>query len=391
MPPPLRVAILHPDLGVGGAERLIVDAALCLTQAGHRVTLFTAAQDPQRCFPETLDGSIDVRVIEHAAPRWFKERFLAPRAMYRMARLVRSAARQEPRFDVVLCDLVAHIMPLVARWMPHARRLFYCHFPDRRLAPAGGFLHRLYRWPINHLEARGMDRADLVLVNSEFTRRETLSAFPGLRPERVQVLHPGVRLFASATDAGHTEPMVLSVMRFAPEKNGELLLEAFEHLSAILPEGLFSRCRLVMAGGYDERLRNNRETLNQLRRRSLELNLSGKVSLMPGASSEQLKSLFTACRCLAYPPVAEHFGIVPVEAMAAGKPVVAVNSGGPLETVVDGETGFLCPPSADEFAQAIAQLLTDPSLAGTMGRRGPARAAEFSREVFCHRLNTLLA
>ncbi len=253
MSPPLRVAILHPDLGIGGAERLIVDAAQCLTQAGHRVTLFTTAHDPERCFPETLDGSIDVRVMERPDPRWFKDRLLAPRAMMRMARLVRTAARQEARFDVVLCDLVAHVMPLVARWMPRSRLLFYCHFPDRRLAPAGGLLYRLYRWPINRLESRGMSRADLVLVNSEFTRRETLTAFPGLAPKRVQVLHPGVRAFASPTGAERTDPVVLSVMRFSPEKNAALLVEAFSRLSGLLPEESF----LALQTGDGGRIRRS--------------------------------------------------------------------------------------------------------------------------------------
>ena len=46
-----------------------------------------------------------------------------------------------------------------------------------------------------------------------------------------------------------------------------------------------------------------------------------------------------------YTPTNEHFGIVPVECMAAHKPVVACSSGGPMESVADGETGFLCEPT----------------------------------------------
>lgn len=53
---PLRIGFIHPDLGIGGAERLVVDAAVSLQQRGHEVVLFTSRHDPHRCFEETRDG-----------------------------------------------------------------------------------------------------------------------------------------------------------------------------------------------------------------------------------------------------------------------------------------------------------------------------------------------
>lgn len=55
-PNPLRIGFIHPDLGIGGAERLVVDAAVSLQQRGHEVILFTSRHDPARCFEETRDG-----------------------------------------------------------------------------------------------------------------------------------------------------------------------------------------------------------------------------------------------------------------------------------------------------------------------------------------------
>ncbi|KAF8411065.1 hypothetical protein HHK36_003604 [Tetracentron sinense] len=52
----LKIAIIHPDLGIGGAERLIVDAAVELASHGHNVHIFTAHHDKTRCFEETLAG-----------------------------------------------------------------------------------------------------------------------------------------------------------------------------------------------------------------------------------------------------------------------------------------------------------------------------------------------
>ncbi|CAB4279367.1 unnamed protein product [Prunus armeniaca] len=56
----LNIAIIHPDLGIGGAERLIVDAAVELASHGHKVHVFTAHHDKNRCFEETISGGWNV-------------------------------------------------------------------------------------------------------------------------------------------------------------------------------------------------------------------------------------------------------------------------------------------------------------------------------------------
>lgn len=67
--------------------------------------------------------------------------------------------------------------------------------------------------------------------------------------------------------------------------------------------------------------------------------------------------LLSACTAVLYTPQHEHFGIVPLEAMAWGKAVVACDSGGPKESVVSGRTGLLCEPTAAAFADAMRQLM----------------------------------
>ncbi|CAG8754915.1 1328_t:CDS:2, partial [Dentiscutata heterogama] len=58
----LKVAFVHPDLGIGGAERLVVDAATGLKSKGHKVVIYTSHHDREHCFEETKDGSLEVRV-----------------------------------------------------------------------------------------------------------------------------------------------------------------------------------------------------------------------------------------------------------------------------------------------------------------------------------------
>jgi alpha-1,3/alpha-1,6-mannosyltransferase len=85
------------------------------------------------------------------------------------------------------------------------------------------------------------------------------------------------------------------------------------------------------------------------------------------------------------------FGYVPIEAMAAGRPVVAVNDGGPAETVRDGGTGLLCAPRSDAFASALARVLNDGAPAVRMGREGRRHvAAHFSQADFGRRLEGIL-
>ena len=64
-----KIVFLHPDLGIGGAERLVVDAALALKSHGHSVHFVTNHHDPKHCFEETINGQFNVTVIADWLPR----------------------------------------------------------------------------------------------------------------------------------------------------------------------------------------------------------------------------------------------------------------------------------------------------------------------------------
>lgn len=80
----MKVTFLHPDLGIGGAERLVVDAALALKKKGHDVNFVTSHHDPNHCFAETKDGSLPVTVVADWFPRHIFGRFFALCAYIRM-------------------------------------------------------------------------------------------------------------------------------------------------------------------------------------------------------------------------------------------------------------------------------------------------------------------
>lgn len=143
-----------------------------------------------------------------------------------------------------------------------------------------------------------------------------------------------------------------------------------------------------MAGGYDDRVVENVEHYEELRRLVIEKSLDDHVSFVRSCSAAQKLALLRRARCLLYTPSREHFGIVPIEAMYMECPVVAANSGGPLETIADGETGYLCNADAESFAKAIERLIRGEALAKKMGVAGKKRVlSKFSFASFSDQLN----
>ena len=153
-----------------------------------------------------------------------------------------------------------------------------------------------------------------------------------------------------------------------------------------------SSIHLVIAGGYDERVTENKEYYLELRQMATKYDLNDNITFLRSFSDSQKRTLLTHSTCLLYTPDREHFGIVPVEAMYLKCPVIAVNSGGPLETVADGVTGFHCAPVAGDFAKAMAQFVDNQDLSQDMGEAGRRRVEEkFSNTAFSNQLHDVLS
>lgn len=360
-------------LGIGGAERLVLDAATQLQRRGCSVRFHIpdAAAVPE--FPEVATGAVAVERVPSHWPEHIVGRMRAPMAIMRTAAAARAMARG-PLPDLVFCDVVSHIVPLVKR-LTRRPVVFYCHFPDLFLTPEGGrdsFAYRLYRRPLDRNEVEGLRAADAVIVNSSFTAEKVGDAFPDLE-RALTVVHPGVPMDAvpAATPIGDAgEIVLLSVSRFDPRKNLGLAIDALAALRALVTSGTFTRVRLVMAGRYDDSLPEQTGVLQSLRDRAAALGVAGQVAFVLSPPSADRDRLLQQCRAVIYTPAAEHFGIVPLEAMAAGRPVVAVNHGGPTETVTHDRTGYLCRPDAASFASALATLVTRQDIAQQLGAAG---------------------
>lgn len=164
----MKIAFLHPDLGIGGAERLVVDAALALKSKSHEICIVTSHHDTNHCFPETKDGSLKTVVVGDWLPRSICGKFYAVFAYLRMiyaAFYLIFFCDFQP--DIVFCDQVSACIPVLK--FKKLKVIFYCHFPDQLLTERKSWLKRLYRFPLDWLEEKTTGLADKVLVNSNFT------------------------------------------------------------------------------------------------------------------------------------------------------------------------------------------------------------------------------
>ncbi|XP_006458634.1 hypothetical protein AGABI2DRAFT_65105 [Agaricus bisporus var. bisporus H97] len=345
MPPRrLRIAFLHPDLGIGGAERFVVDAALGLRKLGHIVDIYTSHWDPNHCFEETKDGILKVRYVKPPFPRSIKGKFhilcAHARQMHLVTHLLSANAQS---YDVYFVDQLSTCVPFL-RVIGSTRVVFYCHFPDKLLANGafvdgtllkkqGSLLKRIYRYPMDWLEEVTTRQADVILANSKFTARVFNSYFPSIS-QNPDIVYPGINIqaYTSNVDTSNTDvatilseaPTLLSLNRFEKKKNAALAIEAFVIMKAREPT---QALRLVLAG-------------------------------------EQFEIYNVLC------------------GMICGVPVLACDSGGPTESIIDtpsdDRTGWLRPPDPVVWADTLQEILAlSPGAREAISSRGRERAREF--------------
>ncbi len=216
-----------------------------------------------------------------------------------------------------------------------------------------------------------------VFCNSAETLRRVRDA--GLvDPERLEVAYHGVDLDRFRPD-GRRESFFLLPGRMMWAKNIELAIRAWRLFK---PHASSNAFRLVIAGMVD---RKSRPYVSMLRAMA---GGRGDIEFVETPSDAELTDLYARCHAVLFPSMNEDFGLVPLEAMAAGKPVLAVDRGGPRETVIDGHTGLLLPDSAQAFGYAMRSLALLPaSELDSMGIRARARASQFSWDRFVDRMD----
>ena len=249
----------------------------------------------------------------------------------------------------------------------------------------GGY--RVSSW----IEKTAFEAADAVIAVSDGMRSDILRSYPALDESRVQVVYNGIDLmrWKPAPDADAVRalgidpdrPSVVFVGRITRQKGLPYLLRA----AATLPTDV----QLVLCAGAPDTPGILAEVTRGVE--ALQQERSGVVWLDRLLSQYELAAVLTAGTVFVCPSVYEPLGIVNLEAMACGLPVVGTATGGIPEVVVDGQTGRLVPIEqvtdgtgtpidTDVFVADLSRILTevlsDPSRAAEMGRAGRLRAEQ---------------
>lgn len=366
-------------------------------------------------------GTLDVRVRGNTLfPPTLLNRFHILLAILRQIHLVLAISVFDNELDklqpsVFVVDQLSACVPLL-RWLYPSRQrtLFYCHFPDQLLADRQssgllGMAKSIYRLPFDWLEGWSMSASDKIVVNSTFTKSVAARTWPDLAAS-VGVIYPCVDVSDQTGQAvvdekplwGGKFKIFLSINRFERKKDIGLAIRAYQHLSSKERQGT----RLVLAGGYDQRVTENVQYHKELVELAEKVGLSTATTRtaptalaipddiqvlfllsVPGPFKE---TLLNNAQLLLYTPTNEHFGIVPVEAMLHGVPVLASNTGGPLETIVEGKTGWLRDVSILEDWTEVMRLVRtmSPSELHQLAQNGKARAREqFSRPIMASKFS----
>ncbi|MEN9936271.1 MAG: hypothetical protein RLZZ387_2850 [Chloroflexota bacterium] len=353
----MRVALVHDYLNqYGGAERVLE----ALHELYPEAPVFTSIYDPGAMPAHYRAWDIRTSWMQRL-PGW-RRLFRAYLPLYPA-----TFARLDLRgYDLVLSSSSAFAKGVTPP--PGVAHICYCHTPMRFAWRTDAYLERegigalsgllepvlalLRRWDV-----ASSRRVDVFVANS----REVAGRISRLYGREAAVVPPPVDL--PPFEERPPQEFYLAGGRLIPYKRLDLAVRAFSALGLPLK---------VFGDGRD--------------RAALEAIGGPSVEFLGFVSEERRRELFAACRAFIFPGE-EDFGITPLEAMAAGRPVIAYAAGGALDTVLEGETGrFFHEQSAAALAAAVTASLQD-----SYDPRAIRRHAEgFGREVFLERMRAVV-
>jgi glycosyltransferase involved in cell wall biosynthesis len=351
------------EVDAGGQNVHVASLATALAARGHDVTVHTRRDDPG--LPETVPFAAGVTVHHVTA----------------------GPASRVPKDDL-LPFMRAFGAELARYWRGSRPDVVHAHFWMSGLASLAGApdgvpvvqtFHALGSVKRRHqgdadTSPSGRIEHEATIAHSVHRTIATCSdevrelRLLGVPTDRIHVVPCGVdvEMFTPSgpVDARTGRPRLLQVGRLVPRKGADIALRALR----AIPDA-----ELLLAGGPPAARLDDDPEAQRLRALARELGVDDRLVLLGGVGRDRMPALFRSADVVLCPPRYEPFGIVPLEAMACARPVVASAVGGHLDTVAEGRTGYLFPPGdADALARAVNSLLARPET--TFGAAGRARA-----------------
>lgn len=295
-----------------------------------------------------------------------------------LPRVISKLSRKITDDVAILQNFPANVVPIFARLQKkHVPWFWYCEEPFRAFYDSYSYgrvdlktkiLFKTVAALYSGLDKRGVSIIDSVTANSKYIagciksiyRRDAKIIYNGVDTSIYRPSSPYAQIVSSLKK---NEKAVLAMGSLSPRKNNIAVVKAFKLILDKVEAKLF-----IVGKGPE------RQKLEELAK---NLNIRDKVVFLGFVPEESIPHVYSSVNLLIYLPIAEPFGLVPLEAMACGVPVVANNQGGNPEIVVDGETGFLVAPDIRETANACIKVLTSPQAAKEMGEKAKNRVHKF--------------
>jgi glycosyltransferase involved in cell wall biosynthesis len=231
-------------------------------------------------------------------------------------------------------------------------------------SPAG-IAARVLNPILKPLDRHFASAVDYVFANSEFSRQLAFDAY-GYAPQKVGLSYPGVDLERFKLDSSITRipHQFITCARLTKFKNVDRVLQAFSRLEA-------TNATLLVIGDGEE--------YHNLCALSENLGLRNRVSFRRTVSDPEMVRALQSSAALVHAAEGEPFGLAPIEAMACGTPVIAIRGGGPAETVLHEQTGYLCRSAeVEELLPGMQWILSIAQYPYDIAAACQARAQHFT-------------
>lgn len=355
---------------VGGVEELCRQLSLELMRKGHRVIILTNRWPRSLPEYEEVDGipvyRLPFRVPDGSVKAHLSYHLTHQQICRQMLGILRKHAMDVLHVQCISSNGYYAMLAKQALGLP----LVVTAQGELTMDATGlyqrsGYMRRTLRQILNV--------ADAITACSRATLQELEEWYATPFGQRGCVIPNGIRLadFEDERPLEERRPFILGIGRMVPQKGFDLLVEGFKRAG-------IADMHLVVAGDGPE--------LAVLKELAAASGLNGRVHFPGKADRQTAAALFRECVFFVLPSRHEPFGIVNLEAMAAGKAVLATRVGGVPEVVLDGETGILVPPEdVDALAEGIRRLAGDPALRERLGAAGRERARLFSWDAVTER------
>lgn len=367
----MKFAVYQPWIYLyGGIERSLLQL---VSRSRHQWKIYTGHYAPSTTFSGFQ--RYDVTELRHLSV----DRKINSVLVSALRLLTQRVPTDDVDALVIWCDGLGdlltfrnHTLPLFNICSTPLRAVFDPVYMRQALASRTTLQRLCYRFFANMF--RGCDRLawkryDGVIATSLEVERRILQGGLYRKGPGMRLLHPGID-WSAIRPSDTFEPMLLIPGRIMWTKNIEFALEAF--LRARLP----APWKVVVAGFVDAK---SQGLLGALKRR---FSAADRVEFLVAPSDETLHALYQRASAILFPPLNEDWGIVPLEAMAHGKPVVAMDAGGPQESLVHGKTGWLLPPDPDRWAEVLREISANEPKLRVLGKQGRERAARYDWSSF---------